>query len=407
MSSASDATLHVDLLPDGGRHGVFAAACDCPREHVFQIAKAAVRQALGCFAGELPLWVLASSVRPRGDDGLQVLRSAVAAADNGRNLERYAFHLVTVTDGPMIGLQAVGIGSNIEKRTRASFVALAVAAVRSPLLAGDERVSKAASLQELLGQLRVSSLLPLQSSVTAITPYTAVGSSATPDVAAMSGDGRAQCTSANGHKISSKKRKRDTTQYRLFQAASDGCCHCVRHFVEEDEVDPLATSLSMGYNAWDFADYAVETGTPGAKAVREYLETEFPGIVAQAAKNRIGKVDVENIRREEGLSRPISDGPGYEMMLRMGWRVGQTLGPQPVEAPAAALGGSAVDVDMSPRRDESGPLLEPLRVVARRGRPGIGGVEIPPPTELGAAQIEPASSMEELATRLEYTWLQS
>ena len=123
------ASLSVFLLPDGSRGGIHAAACDDAKQPVFQLASAAVQEALGCHDGHIPLeWVPGSM---KCDHVPSMLLEALAAVDDGRNLERYHFDIVTVTEGAMNGHRALGVGTNQVKRRRACLVALAIALARA------------------------------------------------------------------------------------------------------------------------------------------------------------------------------------------------------------------------------------------------------------------------------------
>ena len=77
------------------------------------------------------------------------------------------------------------------------------------------------------------------------------------------------CTPGASHAPS--KAKRDNREYWLFQAASDGCLPCVKHFLDVENVDPSAMSATQRYTALDFASYAHSRGVAGADAVAEFL----------------------------------------------------------------------------------------------------------------------------------------
>ena len=68
-----------------------------------------------------------------------VLIDAIRAADNGRNVARHCFDVVTVSTNPWRGLRGIAIGSNKGKRERAAKVVLAVAATRGSLPPGAQR----------------------------------------------------------------------------------------------------------------------------------------------------------------------------------------------------------------------------------------------------------------------------
>ena len=78
-----------------------------------------------------------------------VLIDAIRAADNGRNVARHCFDVVTVSTNPWRGLRGIAIGSNKDKRERAAKVVLAVAATRGSLPPGAQRPRTGVSLQEL------------------------------------------------------------------------------------------------------------------------------------------------------------------------------------------------------------------------------------------------------------------
>ena len=63
------------------------------------------------------------------------LVAAVERADSGRNVKRHCFDVLTLTSGKWSGLQAIAIGSTVEKRKRSAKIALALA------VASDSRVS--------------------------------------------------------------------------------------------------------------------------------------------------------------------------------------------------------------------------------------------------------------------------
>ena len=117
------------------------------------------------------------------------------------------------------------------------------------------------------------------------------------------------------------KRQRPHRKYWLFGAASAGCLRCVRHYVENEGVEPLSKSDSHGWTSLDFAVWAGQQGVVGAKEVEAYLKKDH-------------LVDPES-----------AEGPGMKMMLRQKWRPGQGLGKrshgrlEPVEADHSRLGG--------------------------------------------------------------------
>ena len=111
---------------------MFSAACDDAKAAVFQCATQAAQKALDSIGRPLPIKVTSGSLGSSGSSFSSVLIEAIRRADDGLNVDRHAFDLVEVTSGPMMGLQAIGIGSNKEKRERACRVAVAVAALTCP-----------------------------------------------------------------------------------------------------------------------------------------------------------------------------------------------------------------------------------------------------------------------------------
>ena len=80
-------------------------------------------------------------------------------------------------------------------------------------------------------------------------------------------------------------------EYILFQAASEGCVHCVRKLLEkEPKVDPYVLSDTERYSVKDFADYAVERGVAGAVAVQAYLAT-FWDVAMRKDEPNVDNVD--------------------------------------------------------------------------------------------------------------------
>ena len=82
------------------------------------------------------------------------------------------------------------------------------------------------------------------------------------------------CVPGERHKPARKRV--DERRYWLYEAAWDGCLTCVRHFLEDEHVDPDSRSHSQGYTVLDWAVWAREKGRPGADAVEEYLRARWP-----------------------------------------------------------------------------------------------------------------------------------
>jgi hypothetical protein len=59
----------------------------------------------------------------------------------------------------------------------------------------------------------------------------------------------------------------------LFKAAEDGCLQCVKHLVENEGIDPAATSTTCRYTALGFAEWSQQHGQnlPGCADVAAYL----------------------------------------------------------------------------------------------------------------------------------------
>ena len=72
------------------------------------------------------------------------------------------------------------------------------------------------------------------------------------------------------------KRHAHLKHYWLFQAASDGCLECVKHFLKKNEVDPFCVSETQEYTVLDMAKWAQYRGVEGAKEVVKYLLQTYP-----------------------------------------------------------------------------------------------------------------------------------
>ena len=128
----ADQKLSIFKLPDGLGSHLFSVACDDAKTALFQYATKAAQEALESIGGMLPIKVTSGSLGSKATSFSPVLIEAIRRADDGSNVDRHAFDLVEVTKGSMMGLQAVGIGSNKERRERACRVALAIAATKDP-----------------------------------------------------------------------------------------------------------------------------------------------------------------------------------------------------------------------------------------------------------------------------------
>ena len=78
------------------------------------------------------------------------------------------------------------------------------------------------------------------------------------------------CIPGASHRPS--KRQRSQRKYWLFAAASAGCLRCVRHYVEEESVDPGSKSDTHGWTVLDFAVWAKDQGVADAEDVETYLK---------------------------------------------------------------------------------------------------------------------------------------
>ena len=128
------------------------------------------------------------------------------------------------------------------------------------------------------------------------------------------------------------KGRRADRKYWLFGASSAGCLRCVRHYVEDEGVEPLSRSDTRGWTALDFAGWAVQQGVAEAAEVEAYLrmvhlvdvceDGEGPSSVATLPESDLGS----------------AEGPGVKLLRLQGWRPGQGLGKhsqgrrEPVEA---------------------------------------------------------------------------
>ena len=128
----ADQKLLVFKLPDGSGRHLFSVACDDAKAALFQSATKAAQKALDSIGKTLPIKVTEGSLGSKRIHFSPVLIEAIRRADDGANVDRHAFDLVEVTNGSMMALQAIGIGSNKERRERASSIALAIAATKDP-----------------------------------------------------------------------------------------------------------------------------------------------------------------------------------------------------------------------------------------------------------------------------------
>ena len=68
------------------------------------------------------------------------------------------------------------------------------------------------------------------------------------------------------------KRNNDDPNYRLYEAAADGCLECVRKLVEIEGVDPSRGSKNRGYTVMDWAQHSLDQGkSTGCQEVLQYL----------------------------------------------------------------------------------------------------------------------------------------
>ena len=70
----------------------------------------------------------------------------------------------------------------------------------------------------------------------------------------------------------------------LFQAAQEGCEHCVRHYLTVELIDSRSTSDLEGLTVLDYVEIALDKNTPGANEVVDYLRRAWPNISAQRHK---------------------------------------------------------------------------------------------------------------------------
>ena len=70
----------------------------------------------------------------------------------------------------------------------------------------------------------------------------------------------------------------------LFQAAQDGCEHCVRHYLTVELIDSRSTSDPEGLTVLDYAEITLDKNTLGAKEVVDCLRHAWSSISAQRHK---------------------------------------------------------------------------------------------------------------------------
>ena len=57
----------------------------------------------------------------------------------------------------------------------------------------------------------------------------------------------------------------------MFEAASQGCVECVKHYLEVEGVDTASESDTMHYTVLDWAEWANSREVPGAADVVAYV----------------------------------------------------------------------------------------------------------------------------------------
>ncbi len=124
---------------------------------MFQTACRAAQRALDARFAALPIETIGGSLGSRASRFHPDLIANIAAADDGRNVERHSFEIALVTSGPAEGLRAVGVGSSQLKRTRALHVALALTAVYAKRPDTAIRPDVGGSLEKLLDALLIPS----------------------------------------------------------------------------------------------------------------------------------------------------------------------------------------------------------------------------------------------------------
>ena len=89
-------------------------------------------------------------------------------------------------------------------------------------------------------------------------------------VSSPGGNGKAACELWASHPPA--HRRLSIAKYWMYGAASAGCKTRVQLYVEEEGLNPHASSENCKYTALDYAIHARNNGVPGASEVVEYLK---------------------------------------------------------------------------------------------------------------------------------------
>ena len=190
--------------------------------------------------------------------------------------------------------------------------------------------AKWAQLQGVAGAKEVVAFLAQETGVDAAS-QSSTGQSAAEPVPSR------DCSPGVSHPPS--KRRRADRKCWLFGAASAGCLRCVRHYVEDESVDPLSRSETNGWTALDFAEWARQQGVAETTEVEAYLA------VVHLVDVCAGGEDPSSAATLPESDPGPAEGPGMKLMRRQGWRPGQGLGKrdhgrrEPVEADQSRLSG--------------------------------------------------------------------
>ena len=68
-----------------------------------------------------------------------------------------------------------------------------------------------------------------------------------------------------------RRQDRTARKYFMFEAASQGCVECVKHYLEVEGVDTASESDTMHYTVLDWAEWANSREVPGAADVVAYV----------------------------------------------------------------------------------------------------------------------------------------
>jgi hypothetical protein len=82
------------------------------------------------------------------------------------------------------------------------------------------------------------------------------------------------CSGGHDHAPQTSKRRKQVKEW-LYNAAWQGCLPCVKHCVEELNVDPQIRSENMNYTPADWGRWAVAEHVRGSEAVVAYLEEKI------------------------------------------------------------------------------------------------------------------------------------